>query len=34
MDEIGVPTLLLEVEEQLPSEGQFRTRFETFIDML
>ena len=34
MDDAGVPTLLLEVEEQLPSEGQFRTRFETFIDML
>ena len=34
MEEAGVPTLLLEVEEQLPSEGQFRTRFETFIDML
>ncbi|MFP4531308.1 MAG: 2-hydroxyacyl-CoA dehydratase subunit D [Desulfobacterales bacterium] len=34
MDQAGVPTLLLEVEEQLPGEGQFRTRFETFIDML
>ena len=34
MDDIGVPTLLLEVEEQLPSEGQLKTRFETFIDML
>jgi len=34
MDRAGVPTLLLEVEEQLPAEGQLRTRFETFIDML
>ena len=33
-DEAGIPALLLEVEEQLPSEGQFRTRVETFIDML
>jgi len=34
MDQAKIPTLLLEVEEQLPAEGQFRTRFETFIDML
>ncbi len=34
MDSAGVPSLLLEVEEQLPSEGQLRTRFETFVDML
>lgn len=34
MDEIGVASLLLEVEEQLPVEGQLRTRFETFVDML
>jgi len=34
MDQAGIPTLLLEVEEQLPGEGQFRTRFETFVDML
>jgi benzoyl-CoA reductase/2-hydroxyglutaryl-CoA dehydratase subunit BcrC/BadD/HgdB len=34
LEEEGVPTLLLEVEEQLPSEAQLRTRFETFVDML
>jgi len=34
LDEAGVPSLLLEVEEQLPSAGQLRTRFETFMDML
>jgi len=34
MDSAGVASLLLEVEEQLPSEGQLRTRFETFVDML
>ncbi len=34
MDRSGIPTLLLEVEEQMLSEGQLRTRFETFIDML
>lgn len=30
----GVPSLLLEVEDRLPSEGQLSTRFETFIEML
>jgi benzoyl-CoA reductase/2-hydroxyglutaryl-CoA dehydratase subunit BcrC/BadD/HgdB len=25
---------MFEVEDQLPSEGQLRTRFETFVDML
>ncbi len=34
LDKAGVPSILLEVEEQLPSEGQLRTRFETFVDML
>jgi benzoyl-CoA reductase subunit C len=34
LDDAGVPSLLLEVEEQLPSSGQLRTRFETFVDML
>jgi outer membrane protein TolC len=27
-------SMMLEVEDQLPSEGQLRTRFETFVDML
>lgn len=34
LDDRGVPNLLLEIEEQPAPEGQLRTRFETFIDML
>lgn len=34
LDDAGVPSLLLEVEEQLPSDAQLRTRFETFVDMI
>ncbi|HUH65079.1 MAG TPA: 2-hydroxyacyl-CoA dehydratase family protein [Syntrophales bacterium] len=34
LDREGIPSMMFEVEDQLPSEGQLRTRFETFIDML
>jgi bzd-type benzoyl-CoA reductase N subunit len=34
LEKAGVPYMLLEVEERLPSEGQLRTRFETFVEML
>jgi len=34
LDKAGVPSMLYEVEEQPQAEGQIRTRFETFIDML
>jgi bzd-type benzoyl-CoA reductase N subunit len=34
LDREGIPSIMLEVEDQLPSEGQLRTRFETFVDML
>lgn len=34
LDKEGVPSMLLEVEDQLPSEGQLKTRFEAFIEML
>ena len=34
LDRAGVPSMLLEVEDRLPSEGQLRTRFETFIQTL
>lgn len=34
MDDAGIPSLLLEVEDQPPPEGQLLTRFETFVDML
>ncbi len=30
----GIPSMLFEIEDQLPSEGQFRTRCEAFIEML
>ncbi|MCX7982126.1 MAG: 2-hydroxyacyl-CoA dehydratase family protein [Syntrophales bacterium] len=30
----GYPTLLLEIEDPLPSEGQVRTRCEAFVEML
>ena len=34
LDRLGVPNLLYEIEDQLPSAGQLLTRFETFIQML
>jgi len=34
LDKAGIPTMLLEVEDQLPAEGQLHTRFETFVQML
>jgi benzoyl-CoA reductase/2-hydroxyglutaryl-CoA dehydratase subunit BcrC/BadD/HgdB len=34
LDEAGVPSLLVELEEQAASQGQFQTRCEAFIEML
>jgi benzoyl-CoA reductase/2-hydroxyglutaryl-CoA dehydratase subunit BcrC/BadD/HgdB len=34
LDRKKVPSMLLEIEGQLPPEGQLLTRFETFIEML
>lgn len=34
LDQAGVPSMLYEIEDQLPSEAQLATRFETFIQML
>lgn len=34
LDRAGVPSMLLEIEEQLPPEGQLRTRLETFMSTL
>ncbi len=34
LEEAGIPSLLLEVEDPLPAEGQLRTRFEAFLEML
>jgi len=34
LDKEGIPNMLLEMEAQLPPEGQLLTRFETFVQML
>jgi bzd-type benzoyl-CoA reductase N subunit len=34
LDEAGIPSLLIEVEEQTASQGQLQTRCEAFIEML
>lgn len=34
LDDANIPNILMEVEEQLPSDGQLKTRFETFVDMI
>ena len=34
LEKENIPSVLLEVEDQLPSEGQLLTRFETFMHML
>ncbi len=34
LDKEGIPNMLLEIEAQLPPEGQLLTRFETFAQML
>ncbi len=34
LDREGVPSILMEVEDRLPAEGQLRTRFEAFVEMI
>ena len=34
LDKEGIPNLLIEVEDQLPPDGQLRTRFDAFLEML
>lgn len=34
LDDAGIPSLLFEAEDRMPPEGQLRTRFETFTEML
>ena len=34
LDRENIPCMLLDMEEQLPAEGQLQTRFETFIQIL
>ncbi len=34
LDEAGIPVMLLEIDDPLPAEGQLKTRFEAFLEML
>jgi benzoyl-CoA reductase subunit C len=34
LDRAGVPVMLMEVEDRLPGDGQLRTRFEAFVEMI
>jgi bzd-type benzoyl-CoA reductase N subunit len=34
LDRERVPSLLIEIEDRLPAEGQLQTRFETFVEMI
>ncbi|HOG16637.1 MAG TPA: 2-hydroxyacyl-CoA dehydratase family protein [Syntrophales bacterium] len=34
LDGAGIPSMLFEMEDQLPAEGQLRTRFEAFLEMI
>jgi benzoyl-CoA reductase/2-hydroxyglutaryl-CoA dehydratase subunit BcrC/BadD/HgdB len=34
LEQAGVPTLLLEVEQHQPVPAQFRTRVEAFVEVL
>jgi benzoyl-CoA reductase subunit C len=34
LDREGIPSMLMEVEDRLPADGQLRTRFETFVEMI
>jgi benzoyl-CoA reductase/2-hydroxyglutaryl-CoA dehydratase subunit BcrC/BadD/HgdB len=34
LDDAGIPSLLVELEEQTASQGQFQTRCEAFMEML
>jgi benzoyl-CoA reductase/2-hydroxyglutaryl-CoA dehydratase subunit BcrC/BadD/HgdB len=34
LDKENIPCMLMDMEEQLPAEGQLQTRFETFIQIL
>lgn len=34
LDEAGIPSMVLEIEERLPPEGQMKTRIESFVEMI
>jgi benzoyl-CoA reductase subunit C len=34
LDDAGIPSMVLEIEERLPPEGQMKTRIESFVEMI
>ena len=34
LEEAGIPVMLLEIDDPLPAEGQLKTRFEAYLEML
>jgi bcr-type benzoyl-CoA reductase subunit C len=34
LDRVGIASMVIEVEDRLPADGQLRTRFEAFIEMI
>jgi benzoyl-CoA reductase subunit C len=34
LDREGIPSIVIEVEERLPADGQLQTRFEAFVEMI
>ncbi len=34
LDEAGIPVMLLEIDDPVPAQGQLKTRFEAFLEML
>jgi benzoyl-CoA reductase/2-hydroxyglutaryl-CoA dehydratase subunit BcrC/BadD/HgdB len=34
LDEAGIPVMLMEINDPIPSGGQLKTRFEAFLEML
>ncbi|MCL5808616.1 MAG: 2-hydroxyacyl-CoA dehydratase family protein [Deltaproteobacteria bacterium] len=34
LDREGIPSIVIEVEDRLPADGQLRTRFEAFVEMI
>jgi bzd-type benzoyl-CoA reductase N subunit len=34
LDKAGIASMVIEVEDRLPADGQLRTRFETFVEMI
>jgi len=34
LDGAGIPSMLFEMEDQIPAEGQLKTRFEAFLEMI